>query len=204
MADNTHSKLLDVAARVFAEAGYHGTTTRRIAQEADVNEVTLFRHFGSKDALLRAALEKADKEGRPQLDFDAADPYAELHRWADAVFVHFYTHRDFIRRIMADMVQFPEIAPRFCEDTNHEFFQLALFLGRLAERGELRPAPGRSIEAAVGMLLGAIFINTMWRDVIPDIPSPEESVQLYLGNLLRALGAAEPVIERFNIVSTGA
>ncbi len=202
--NTTHDRLLTVAAKVYAEAGYHGTTTRRIAQEADVNEVTLFRHFGSKDTLLRSALEKADKEGRPQLDFDASDPFAELHRWSDAVFAHFYTHRDLIRRIMGDMVQIPEIAPRFCEDTNHEFYQLTLFLERLAQRGMIHPGPGRSLEAAVAMLLGAIFVNTMWRDVMPEIPSPEESVRLYLSNMLRALGAPARLLEPFTTESTGA
>ena len=53
---DTRDRLIDVTARLFAEAGYHGTTTRRIAQEADLNEVTVFRHFGSKDALIREAL----------------------------------------------------------------------------------------------------------------------------------------------------
>ena len=49
-------ELLGAAARVYAEAGYRGATTRRIALAAGVNEITLFRHFGSKDALLREAL----------------------------------------------------------------------------------------------------------------------------------------------------
>ena len=50
--------LIDAAIRVFSEAGLRGATTRRIAQEADVNEVTLFRHFKSKDDLITAALEQ--------------------------------------------------------------------------------------------------------------------------------------------------
>jgi AcrR family transcriptional regulator len=49
--------LLKAAIKVFAETGSRGATTRRIAQEANVNEVTLFRHFKSKDDLLRAALQ---------------------------------------------------------------------------------------------------------------------------------------------------
>ena len=40
--------LLKSATKVFAEVGSRGATTRRIAQEAGVNEVTLFRHFQSK------------------------------------------------------------------------------------------------------------------------------------------------------------
>src|SRR5688572_460094 len=61
---DTRDRLLDVTATIFAEAGYHGTTTRRIAQEADVNEVTIFRHFGSKDALIREALRATNRQRR--------------------------------------------------------------------------------------------------------------------------------------------
>ncbi|MBA2243371.1 MAG: helix-turn-helix transcriptional regulator, partial [Gemmatimonadetes bacterium] len=49
-------KVLSAAVRVFAEVGSRGATTRRIAAAAGVNEVTLFRHFGSKEALMREAL----------------------------------------------------------------------------------------------------------------------------------------------------
>jgi AcrR family transcriptional regulator len=49
-------QLLQAALRVYAVAGVRGATTRRIAHEAGVNEVTLLRHFGSKDTLLQEAL----------------------------------------------------------------------------------------------------------------------------------------------------
>ena len=45
-------RLLAAATRVFARDGLDGATTRAIAQEAGVNEVTLFRVFGSKKKLL--------------------------------------------------------------------------------------------------------------------------------------------------------
>ena len=38
--------------------GLDGATTREIAREAGVNEVTLFRHFGSRERLLRAVVER--------------------------------------------------------------------------------------------------------------------------------------------------
>ncbi|MEO7475110.1 MAG: TetR family transcriptional regulator, partial [Gemmatimonadales bacterium] len=38
---NVRDQLLTAAARVYAEVGYRGATTRRIAQEAGVNEITL-------------------------------------------------------------------------------------------------------------------------------------------------------------------
>jgi AcrR family transcriptional regulator len=52
-------QLLEAAARLYAETGYRGTTTRRIALQAGVNEITLFRHFGSKEALMREAIARA-------------------------------------------------------------------------------------------------------------------------------------------------
>lgn len=49
-------RLLAAAARVYARDGLAGATTRAIAQEAGVNEVTLFRLFQSKDKLLAAVV----------------------------------------------------------------------------------------------------------------------------------------------------
>jgi AcrR family transcriptional regulator len=53
---DARQRLLDAAARVFARDGLTGATTRAIAREAGVNEVTLFRHFQSKDRLLTAVV----------------------------------------------------------------------------------------------------------------------------------------------------
>ncbi len=66
-------RLLAAAARVFARDGLEGATTRAIAGEAGVNEVTLFRHFGNKEHLIAAvvgsefgpARQAAPRRGRP-------------------------------------------------------------------------------------------------------------------------------------------
>jgi AcrR family transcriptional regulator len=57
-ADQTRERLLDAAAETFSSDGIQGATTREIARRAGVNEVTLFRHFKSKEQLLRAVLER--------------------------------------------------------------------------------------------------------------------------------------------------
>jgi AcrR family transcriptional regulator len=40
--------------RVFAEKGFHGTTTRELAKAAGVSEALLFKHFPNKEALYAA------------------------------------------------------------------------------------------------------------------------------------------------------
>jgi Transcriptional regulator len=54
--DDTEQRILDAALRVFASEGYTGATTRKIAEEANVAEVTLFRKFKSKENLLKEVL----------------------------------------------------------------------------------------------------------------------------------------------------
>ncbi|MFI5613432.1 TetR/AcrR family transcriptional regulator [Amycolatopsis sp. NPDC051903] len=49
-------RLFDTTATVFAERGYQAATTLEIAKRSDVNEVTIFRRYGGKAALINAAL----------------------------------------------------------------------------------------------------------------------------------------------------
>ncbi len=55
----TRQRVLEAAARVYGRDGLSGATTRAIANEAGVNEVTLFRHFQSKERLLAAVVGQA-------------------------------------------------------------------------------------------------------------------------------------------------
>jgi AcrR family transcriptional regulator len=66
--DLTKKRILAAAELVFSRDGFQGATTREIAREAGVNEVTLFRHFHSREQLLRASLEYGCKA------FDALEP----------------------------------------------------------------------------------------------------------------------------------
>ncbi len=183
---DTRDRLLEVTARIFAEAGYHGTTTRRIAQAAAINEVTLFRQFGTKEALIREALRSVGLRNRAILDQEAPDPATELRRWSLATFYHFYEHRNLIRRLMGDMVERPEIAPTFCEDANEEFVPLARYLETLQARGAA--SADLHAEAASGMLVGALLSNALWRDLYQDSLPPEENIRLYVDLFLRATG----------------
>mgnify|MGYP001799421938 CR=1 FL=1 len=60
MASRTSSRqrLIQSALTLFAAQGITETTTKQIAEEAEVNEATLFRQFGNKNGLLLAVLEE--------------------------------------------------------------------------------------------------------------------------------------------------
>ena len=56
MATNTREKILAAGLKLFSMKGYLGATTREIAQKAGVAELTLFRHFTSKEKLLEEVM----------------------------------------------------------------------------------------------------------------------------------------------------
>jgi len=50
--EDTRSRILQAALRLFAAKGYEGTTTKDLAGKANVAEGTLFRYFPNKKAIL--------------------------------------------------------------------------------------------------------------------------------------------------------
>jgi len=49
--DERRRAILEAVRKVFAENGFHGTTTRELAETAGVLEALLFKHFPTKEAL---------------------------------------------------------------------------------------------------------------------------------------------------------
>lgn len=50
--EDTRTRILQAALKLFAAKGYDGTTTKDLAAAANVAEGTLFRHFANKKAIL--------------------------------------------------------------------------------------------------------------------------------------------------------
>jgi AcrR family transcriptional regulator len=53
-SDERRAAIIRAVRMVFAENGFHGTTTRELAEAADVSEALLFKHFPNKEALFTA------------------------------------------------------------------------------------------------------------------------------------------------------
>ena len=182
-------RILAAATRVYAETGFRGATTRRIAAEAGVNEITLFRHFGSKAALISEAV-VAERGGVvvAALPETPVDPEAELLAWARGHLEVLRAKRALIRTCMGDFEEHPEMLPPCGSPTARAADALALYVGRLRAAGLARGDGDPRVAAA--LLIGALFADAMGRDIMSDLyrSSPEEAVREYVRLFLRGIG----------------
>jgi len=185
--------LLRAAVDAFADAGTRGATTRRIAQAAGVNEVTLFRHFKNKRELMHAALADFAQQAtqRAILPDTPEDPAAELTTWCRD------HHRDLcrvsslVRRSMGEFEQDPHQCAHGMQASVRIADELSAYLDRLKALG-LADGDWDS-RAATAMLMGALFTDAMGRDVMPQrYPyGKRAAVDKYVRLFLRAVGVDE-------------
>ena len=163
----TRDRILRAAAAVFEEHGFRGATTRRIAAEAGVNEVTLFRHFGDKERLLRSALAAVSGAAAgPVLPAEPVDPESELVSWCGYHLAEMHRVRALIRTSMGEFEEHPEVTSCGSRRMVEVAGELREYLGRLREAGQIR----RDLDdhVAANVLLGAVFADAMSRDIMAE------------------------------------
>lgn len=186
---NTRDRILEATLHVFAEAGTLGATTRRIAEEAGVNEVTLFRHFGTKAVLIEEALTRASQQAElVRLPSEPVDPAAELTAWCQVHLHALHQVRALLRTSMSEFERRPEVSQQGCSVAGRVGADLARYLGQLQERG--LAAADADPRVAAALLMGAVFSDALTRDIQPErYPlAPDESAAQYAVLFLRAIG----------------
>jgi AcrR family transcriptional regulator len=100
----THQRLLQAAKELFTRQGITQTTTRQIAEVAGVNEVTLFRHFGSKPGLLLAVFDHLGVfEGIEDLKLDpSTEARQNVHAYLLQCFHALVDNPDLVRSVVGE------------------------------------------------------------------------------------------------------
>ena len=200
MTPEIKNRILSAAARVYSQHGFRGATTRLIATEAGVNEVTLFRTFGSKAELLQEMLQShANTHAAPVIGDDISDPQTTLTEWCGTLMDYLRSHSDIVRKTIAEADERPDAACAACEGPSLAGSSLALYVERLMNAG--LADRNTDLPTAVSMFMSAMFGDALYRDVMPrSFPQPaEEAASKYVATFLRAVGyraSALPVRSR--------
>ncbi len=188
--EETRERILVAAREVIGRKGKRGATTREIAEVAGVNEATLFRHFGTKEAVLVACAQHFC--GYVELAGVAASLTGELSEDLFAIarlmFARFVALGDIIRWSLVEQEYESDI---FAETAWRP--QLAIlavlteFMRRRVEAGELRGEP----EKLAMLFLGLVFMHALGRKKFPDSAlhrgEPDEALRFYIDVFLNGV-----------------
>jgi AcrR family transcriptional regulator len=157
---NTEDRILQAAIRVFARDGVTGATTRKIALAAKVNEVTLFRHFKTKEELLRRVVAQKSKYFE-HVFIEApiktkADLKKTVHAFAASYARALLDNEEFIRTFFGELNRHPDLCRRlFVESAKPVRLKLIAFLQAAQKSKLIRKDLDATISAdsLTGMLL---------------------------------------------------
>lgn len=194
----SRERILEAAARVYAKHGFRGATTRLIAAEAGVNEVTLFRTFGSKGALLEAVLEHSDCGAQmSRLPLQPLDPQHELSVWVGGYLEGIREIRPMLVQAMSELDERPEAAEFACRGRSQVHDILTQYVVTM-QRQRIADESA-DVVAAVTMLISSVMGDAMGRPMVPDsYPPADEAAQRYVACFLRSIGATPSAASTFS------
>jgi TetR/AcrR family transcriptional regulator len=118
----TRERIVEAALEAFAERGFHGASTRDIAQRAGTNQGLITYHFRSKDELWRAAADRifgmlVTSLGKRMAALRSDDP-RERAREAIREYVRFAAAHPELFRLMVDEGKNPDERMLWLVDTH--------------------------------------------------------------------------------------
>ncbi len=159
--NDTKERIIKAARRLFSTKGFLDATTKEIAEEARVAEVTLFRHFSSKENLFEEVLR--DYSFLPELRL-ILEHVKDMHfeeallliagRFMDAL----KARKDIIRIIQSEVYRYPDKVQVIYHRMIDEFIKtLGDYLKGLKEQGIIRDVDNAYTARAFMGLIFSLF-----------------------------------------------
>lgn len=154
---STSDRIVNAAIELISEKGYKAATTKAIAELANVNEVTLFRHFGNKRGILKAIVQKFSYGPHLQKVIHEKvvwDLEIDLYNFSKEYQSYIMSIKEFVLIGFKEADAFPEIdeeianVPLFIKNELIDYFQEMKKKGKIIET---------NIEATVMSLIALNF-----------------------------------------------
>lgn len=191
-AEQTRERIIESAGRLFAAQGFDGTSTRQVGKDARVNIATIAYHFGGKEGLYLATLERKYEEllELPLPGHLAGDDEARVRGLMDAVWRFCRARPDAVRLLLRHVVDHGALPDEINASQSARALQRAL---------ELQDALGLPSMLAKRMALLTLNHLVARYAISPDAAlapfsggeDPEDAVARHLGDVavLLLLGA---------------
>lgn len=159
----TGTAILDAAAALLEAQGPAGLTTRAVCEAAGVKAPTLYHHFGDKDGLERALIQRglAEFMQRKRTPPGSADPLEQL-RFGWDVALEFALKRPALHALFAQHARNEPALLADAYSLMHARVQRLVDMGRF--RGPVDPA-ARAVFAASQGALSLVHLGVARKDV---------------------------------------
>jgi AcrR family transcriptional regulator len=180
--DNRRVQLLDAAARLFCQRGFHATSMRDIARAVDMLSGSIYYHFSSKEEMLLAVYTEGARRIGELVDAAVAretDPWKQLEA-ASAAHLNALsiTHRDYAQVMIRTLPQEADGIGARLRDIRRDYE--AKFRA-LIDALPLRPEVDRHYLRL--MLIGALNWSHVWYK--PGGDRPEVVAKAFIETLRR-------------------
>ncbi|WCN37117.1 TetR/AcrR family transcriptional regulator [Aneurinibacillus uraniidurans] len=189
-------RILESAIKIFAEKGFHGSSTSEIARDAEVAEGTIFRHFKTKKDLLYALIAPMMIKFASPLLLKDVQRIIHEDLAADEMLYRLYKNRlDIIEanwsrmRIIVQEAWFhPEIMDALIQNITWQGRNLGdSFVRARIESGEFRDLPVHAITRAVfSTLFGCVMFSHMFTSSTESM-NTEDDIRLAVDILLNGI-----------------
>jgi AcrR family transcriptional regulator len=161
---STYERLVSAGMAMLVEKGYLGATTRDIARVAGVTEVTLYRHFRSKDDLLSAGIARQTKCMFDVIIDPTGDLEQDLLMLAKGIATSISADIDHIVSIIPELGRYPVLLTENVQRNIQKFRDdLATFFRHYQETGDLTEDADDEI---VMVFAGPMFANMLFGKTI--------------------------------------
>jgi AcrR family transcriptional regulator len=176
--DDTRQRIITAAMRLFGELGYTQATTRAIAEAAGVNEVTVFRQFGSKKNLLMACMEAFNAVNFPATFQDhLTGVYADdIAMMAHLQIQDTTANLEVLRILICDARTVPELRQAMLAGGRGNLVRLSTYFQQQIDLGVVRkdiPADVLSVAFDSLFSTNVIFENFFQDSLSTNLPSEE-------------------------------
>lgn len=185
---DTRGKIMQAASDLFASMGYAGTTTRAIAETAGVNEVTLFRHFGSKENLAREIMNQFGGLAIAEnLESHLSGNYRKDLLMIGKMMLTVMTERnDAMRMAICEAGHFPEFREVVAENPRQLRQMLARYFQTLMENKKIHQGhPELLAQAFLGMFFSYTILHGFLLDSLEPEVTPDEIVAQFVDLFVR-------------------
>ncbi len=152
-------RLFHATVRVFAERGYDAATTQEIASRAGVNEVTLYRRYGNKAALVAAALSHVLAEAPLGRVVASDDVRADLAAIVEAYARTNESFGEAVVTVLTEIPRHPELRPAISA-LMPNLQRAARVMATHQERGAI--GPGDPLQKVM-FLIAPMLAEGLWR-----------------------------------------